>query len=279
MLWSTSTPLRAARTGSSVCSPRTHCTRSRACTGTVTAGRSSPQGPSPAPAASRLMNAVKRVPSGASASRARTSSRAAISIPPVSPGTRKIRFSPTCIAAVRLASGQLERSPPHPPPPPPAAMSGGRGLTIGIDARAAVEVPAGRGRVVRELLLALAARTGDRHRYVLYAREAWERAELDERFRWRTIPSADPWWHLRAARAANRECDVFLSSNSYLTVWFLHIPAVAIVHDLTTFEPSMRPSRRSTVIERLTLGPAVRRAAAFIAVSQATADALAAHFP
>jgi hypothetical protein len=31
-------------------------------------------------------------------------------------------------------------------------------LTFGIDARAAAEVPAGRGRVVRELLAALAGR-------------------------------------------------------------------------------------------------------------------------
>ena len=55
-----STPARAASTGSSVCSPSTHCSRRRAWTGTVTAGSSSPQGPSPAAAASRLMKAVKR---------------------------------------------------------------------------------------------------------------------------------------------------------------------------------------------------------------------------
>ena len=41
----------------------------------------------------------------------------------------------------------------------------------------------------------------------------------------------------------------------------------------------MSPNRRSTVIERATLGPAVRRAAAIIAISQATADALASAFP
>jgi glycosyltransferase involved in cell wall biosynthesis len=158
-------------------------------------------------------------------------------------------------------------------------MTPSRPLTIGIDARAAVEVPAGRGRVVRELLRALAARTQDPHRYVLYARHEWTDAELDERFAWRTIAARDPWWHLRAARAANRECDVFLSSNSYLTVCFLRIPAVPIVYDLATFEPTMRPNRRSTIIERLTLGPAVRRSAALLAISQATADALAAHFP
>jgi glycosyltransferase involved in cell wall biosynthesis len=152
-------------------------------------------------------------------------------------------------------------------------------LTIGIDARAATEVPAGRGRVVRELLRALAAREDQGHRYVLYARSAWDEQPPDARFSWHLIGARDPLWHLLAARAANRECDVFLSSNSYLTTMFLRIPTVTIVYDLTTFEPSMRPNRRSTVIERLTLGPAVRRSAALLAISQTTADALVLHFP
>jgi alpha-1,3-rhamnosyl/mannosyltransferase len=152
-------------------------------------------------------------------------------------------------------------------------------LTIGIDARAAAEVPAGRGRVVRELLRALAERPGDEHRYVLYARSSWPDAQLDERFRWVLIGAPDPWWHLLTAARANRECDVFLSSNSYLTVWFLRVPGVPVVYDMTTFEPSMRPNRRSTVIERATLGLAVRRAAGVLAISRATADALAARFP
>jgi alpha-1,3-rhamnosyl/mannosyltransferase len=151
-------------------------------------------------------------------------------------------------------------------------------LTIGIDARAAAEVPAGRGRVVRELLRALAARSEETARYVLYARERWLGAQFDERFRWELINARDPLWHVLAARAANRECDVFLSTNSYLTVWFLRIPAVPIVYDLATFEPGMRPNRRSAVIERATLGHAVRRSAAILAISQATADALAARF-
>jgi glycosyltransferase involved in cell wall biosynthesis len=155
-------------------------------------------------------------------------------------------------------------------------------LSIGIDARAAAEVPAGRGRVVRELLRELAARADDGHRYVLYARRPWAPEgsdQLDERFCWHLIDVGDPVWHLRAARAANRECDVFLSSNSYLTAWFLRIPAVPIVYDLVAFEPGMRANRRSQLIERLTLGYAVRRSAALLAISQATADALIEHFP
>ncbi|MBA3807487.1 MAG: glycosyltransferase family 4 protein [Solirubrobacterales bacterium] len=150
---------------------------------------------------------------------------------------------------------------------------------IGIDARAAAEVGAGRGRVVRELLRALAAREDDGHRYILYAREKWAEETLDARFQWRLIAARDPWWHALSARAANRECAAFLSSNSYLTVWFLRIPAVPIVYDLTTFAPSMRPNRRSTLIERATLGYALRRSTAVLAISQATADALIEHFP
>jgi glycosyltransferase involved in cell wall biosynthesis len=165
-------------------------------------------------------------------------------------------------------------------PTPLAPARATRELRIGIDARAAVEVPAGRGRVVRELLRALAEREDEgQQRYVLYARQAWREQPLDGRFRWRTIEAREPWWHVRAAQAANRECDVFLSTNSYLTSWLLSIPCVPIVHDLAPFEPPLRPNRRSAVIERLTLGRAARRSVALLAVSHATARALAEHFP
>ncbi len=150
-------------------------------------------------------------------------------------------------------------------------------LTIGIDARAATEVKAGRGRVVRELLRALAARD-DGHRYVCYARERWEE-RLDERFAWRLIEARDPMWHLRAAIASGRECDAFLATNSYLSVILTRLPTVAIVYDLVAFHREMAPRGRSMLVERLTLGPAVRRAAGLVCISQATADQLLHRFP
>jgi len=150
---------------------------------------------------------------------------------------------------------------------------------IGIDARAASEEGAGRGRVVRELLRTLSAWPDDGRRFVLFARERWSGAELDGRFSWRLSSAGDPWWHVRTAVQASRSCDVFLSSNSYLTVLFLWIPAVTIVYDLTTFVPEMRPKRRSVLIERATLGLTVRRSARLLAISQATADALTQRFP
>ena len=155
--------------------------------------------------------------------------------------------------------------------------SGLRPLTIGVDARAAMEVTAGRGRVVRELLRGLAGRD-DPHSYRCYAREFWPEP-LGERFRWELIRSRDPVWHARAAAAASRDCDVYLSSNSYLTVLLLRIAAVPIVYDMVPFDRTMRPNRRSALIERVTLRPAVRRSREMICISQATADALVARFP
>jgi glycosyltransferase involved in cell wall biosynthesis len=151
-----------------------------------------------------------------------------------------------------------------------------RPLRIGIDARAATEVPAGQGRVARELLRALAARS-DAHTYRCYARARW--GEPDPRFEWRLVALADPWWHLRVAALASRECDVFLSTNSFVTACVTWCPTVPIVYDLVTFERSLSPKRRSVIVERMTLGRAVRRAAEIVAISQATASALEARFP
>src|SRR3954454_11519698 len=117
-------------------------------------------------------------------------------MPPVSPGTRNTRLRATRTEAHVILA------------PIP-------GLTIGIDARAATEEIAGGGRVVRELLRALAARD-DAHRYVLFARTAWGEP-LDARFTWALSDRRDPWWNLAAARAASARCDVLLSTNSYLT--------------------------------------------------------------
>ena len=158
-------------------------------------------------------------------------------------------------------------------------MSRAAPLTIGIDARAAADVDAGRGRVVRELLRTCSANAAADERYVLYARRRWPQP-LGERFRWHLIEAPEPWWHLAAARAAGRSCDVFLATNSYLPALLLRrVPVVTLVHDLLTFDAAMRPNRRSALIERLTLGRAVSRSAAMLAVSNATADDLARRFP
>src|SRR3954468_10374156 len=145
-------------------------------------------------------------------------------------------------------------------------------LRIGIDARAAAEVPAGRGRYTRELLRALPRD----HDYVLYARRPWD--GIDD-LEWRLIDAPDPLWHVRTARAATHECDVLLSTNSYLTAWFTGIPTTCVVFDLIPWLPEMQPQRRAALIEKATIRPALRRAAGLVCISEATERDLLQRFP
>jgi glycosyltransferase involved in cell wall biosynthesis len=146
-------------------------------------------------------------------------------------------------------------------------------LRIAIDARAAAEEPAGRGRYVRELLREL-ERDRRGHVYVPYARTRWE-ADFD----WRLIPDRDPIWHVKAARAMSKECDVVLSTNSYLTAWFTRVPTIVMVYDLIPWMPEMHPQKRAARIERATIRPALRRCAAALSISYATRDDLIERFP
>ena len=155
-----------------------------------------------------------------------------------------------------------------------------RPLTVGIDARAAAEVPAGRGRVVRELLRALPGRpAAEGVRFRLYAREPWAGAPRDPALSWVRIGLPDPAWHLVAALRANRECQAFLSTNSYLTAWATTVPTVVIVHDLVAFVEGAQAQSRAALIERATIRPALRRAAALQCTTDATREDLIRRFP
>jgi glycosyltransferase involved in cell wall biosynthesis len=151
-------------------------------------------------------------------------------------------------------------------------------VIVGIDARAAAEIPAGRGRVVRELLPALDA-LDTPHSFLLFCRRPWEEVELGPRFRWVTVPLPDPLWHAATAVRASRSCDVFFSTNSYLTVWGMTIPAAVLVHDLIAFLPAARAQARAARIERATAGLAVRRAARLVCNSRSTEADLVRFFP
>lgn len=152
-------------------------------------------------------------------------------------------------------------------------------LTVGIDARAAAEVPAGRGRYVRELLTALERLDEARDvRFVLYARERW--GDLDAaRFSWHLSGLPDPAWHLAAATRASREVDVLLSTNSYLTAWFCLKPTAVVVYDLVPFVDRANAKTSSARIEQATIRPALRRAAALPCISEATRVDLVRLFP
>ncbi len=150
-------------------------------------------------------------------------------------------------------------------------------MRIAIDARAAAEVPAGRGRYVRELLRGLSRLDAD-HEYLLYARSRWPEAGLDERFRWTLSAAPGLSWPLLAGRAMSRSADVALACTSYAMTIPWRIPGASIVWDFAPFDRSLRPPRGS-LLERLTLPIALRRCRDVVAISEATAAELRERYP
>jgi glycosyltransferase involved in cell wall biosynthesis len=150
-------------------------------------------------------------------------------------------------------------------------------MRIAIEARAAAEVPAGRGRYVRELLKGL-ARTGGDHEFQLYGREPWSDPALDERFRWQRVEASSLRWPLVAGRRMAASADVGLACTSYAITAPWRMPGAAVVHDFVAFERSRgRPT--GSLLERVTLPIAVRRAGAFFADSDSTRRELELRFP
>ncbi len=150
-------------------------------------------------------------------------------------------------------------------------------MRIAIDARAAAEVPAGRGRYVRELLRALAG-LGFDHEVLLYARRAWTEGNLDERFRWRLSQAPGLSWPLAVGRRMSREADVGLACTSYAMTAPWSLPGGAIVWDFAPFDRSLRAPRGS-LLERVTLPIALRRCGVLVAISEATRGELSRRFP
>jgi alpha-1,3-rhamnosyl/mannosyltransferase len=151
-------------------------------------------------------------------------------------------------------------------------------MRIAIEARAAAEVPAGRGRYVRELLKGLAATDAD-HEFQLYGREPWIDPALDGRFRWFRVDAPGPRWALAAGRRMAASAQVGLACTSYaITTQWRRLPAAAVVYDFVAFDRGLQPPRGSR-LERLTLPIAARRCNAFVAISESTRHELEERFP
>jgi glycosyltransferase involved in cell wall biosynthesis len=150
-------------------------------------------------------------------------------------------------------------------------------MTIALDARVAAEVPAGRGRYVRELIRNLVPLLGE-HRLELYARERWEEVPDSGQVKWHTLAGSDLGWAWAAGRAMRGNCDVALATSSYLLCAAAQAPVHSMVWDLAPFHRELHSSRGSA-FERVTLPLAVRRCASLVAISAATRDELVARYP
>jgi glycosyltransferase involved in cell wall biosynthesis len=154
-------------------------------------------------------------------------------------------------------------------------------LSVGVDARAATETAAGRGRHLRGLLRHM-AELEEPIQLRPFGRSRPGPGELGSdlgaELEWRVIRAPGPLWPLVAGRRGGRNCDVVLAAGSYLMTAATRVPCVPIVYDLVPFRGELHPPRGS-LAERATLPLAVRRAAALVASSQSTRDELVARFP
>ena len=150
-------------------------------------------------------------------------------------------------------------------------------MRIGIDVREAEGQPAGKGRVVRELAEYLPKQLKN-DEFVFYTKQRFP-LETAPNVTWQEVGGKSVLWHRNVAKRANRECDVYLSSTSYVTPRWLKIPTALVVYDLISFKDFAIPQRRAKAIERATLGPAVEKAACVLAISEATARDLTGLFP
>lgn len=95
----------------------------------------------------------------------------------------------------------------------------------------------------------------------------WRAADL------RIINKSGLFWHLKVATMVSRDplIDVYVSTVSYIVPCVLRgrKPCVTVVHDLIAFRPDVH-DRRATLIERLTLRPAIRHSRLVCAVSDTT---------
>jgi glycosyltransferase involved in cell wall biosynthesis len=150
-------------------------------------------------------------------------------------------------------------------------------VRIGIEAWAAADVPAGRGRYVRELLRALDG-ISHGHELVLLTRQPWAELPAAPGRRWVGIPGTGARWIGGAARAARRQCDVLLATTSYALPALAPLPTATVVYDLVSFQPAFG-SPPGARLERLTLPAAVRRTRALLCISEATKRELLDRFP
>jgi len=149
-------------------------------------------------------------------------------------------------------------------------------VRIAIDARVAAEVPAGRGRYVREILRHLALLDGD-WTATLFGRAQWPVEDPNGRFSWRLVSGGDRSWPLRILPHV-RGHDAMLATSSFLLGALSPVPAVPVVWDFAPFDRRFGTPLGS-LFERVTAPPAVRRARRIVAISQSTRDELVRRWP
>jgi len=145
-------------------------------------------------------------------------------------------------------------------------------MKIAIDIRTAGGEKAGKGWYTFHLVQNL-LRQDHKNEYILYARDGIPGFGEFKNARVKLFSSKGMFWHFQVARDIQKEkADIFFAPSSYIIPSILpaKIKTVLTVHDLVAFLYPNTHNKKATIIEKLLLRRALRRAAHVCAVSENT---------
>lgn len=151
-------------------------------------------------------------------------------------------------------------------------------MKIAIDIRTAAGEKAGKGwytfNIVQNLLkLEQHLPQDQQNHYILYTKEPVAGFENFKNVTVKVINSRGLFWHHRVARdCRNENIDLFFAPTSYIIPTLLpkNIKVIIIVHDLVAFLFPVTHNKKATLIEKLFLKKAAKRADKIIAISENT---------
>lgn len=153
--------------------------------------------------------------------------------------------------------------------------------TLGIDIREVRDHAAGKGRYTEELVKALLQEAPSEMQFLLFCKNKTDRLPENDRVQQVQIPGKSLFWHLRLARYLKKHpVHFFLAPTSFIVPALLSKKQAfsIVVHDLVAFlykDHHWFP----TWIEKLTLGPALRKSRFITVVSEHTQQDLIHFFP
>ena len=154
-------------------------------------------------------------------------------------------------------------------------------MKIAIDIRSAGGNKAGKGQYTFHLTQSI-LELDKTNQYILYTKEKVAGFDHFPNCEVRQISANGLLWHPRVAKDVKREgVDIFWAPSSYITPIFIKKPTRVIitVHDLVTFLYPNNHNKKATIVERLCLKRAVKRADQVITVSENTKQDLIKFFP
>lgn len=145
-------------------------------------------------------------------------------------------------------------------------------MKIAIDIRCAGGEKAGKGWYTFHLVQSL-LKLDTKNEYILYARDGIPGFGEFKNARLKLFSSKGMLWHYQVSRDVQKEkADIFFAPSSYIIPSILPatIKTVLTVHDLVAFIYPNTHNKKATIIEKLLLRRALRRAAHVCAVSENT---------